>query len=182
MEKRGKEEKSSILILFIIIAAQNNLDSMYKQYHNEYSGLLDNLQILAINITFGTITNTSNKDVSASPVSVALLEKFEIKIMCDVILKDIDKNIDYMLSETLICNMKKMLYISILTETIQGPLKEFIQELIYDFLHLPLRLFLNKEVNTISSYLINTHEDLKNYVNKNGRTVQRCVSDLDEYI
>ncbi|CAB4396554.1 unnamed protein product [Rhizophagus irregularis] len=133
---------------------------------------------------------------------------FEIETACSVVLKDVGGNIDlfvigidelnvlYNLAKgdqrpvcdiihavgSLSCNTKKMLYVPILAGTIQGPLEKFIQELTYKLLRLPLRLLSNEEVNAISAYLINTHEELKNYINKNSRIVQCCISDLGGHV
>ncbi|PKC68384.1 hypothetical protein RhiirA1_457299 [Rhizophagus irregularis] len=133
---------------------------------------------------------------------------FEIETACGVVLKDVGGNIDFFVIGidelnvlhnlakgdqrpvrdiihavgSLSCITKKMLYVPILAGTIQGPLEKFIQESTYKLLRLPLRLLSNEEVNAISVYLINTHEELKNYINKNSRIVQCCISDLSGHV
>lgn len=133
---------------------------------------------------------------------------FEIETACGVVLKDVGGNIDFFVIGidelnvlhnlakgdqrpvrdiihavgSLSCITKKMLYVPILAGTIQGPLEKLIQESTYKLLRLPLHLLSNEEVNAISVYSINTHEELKNYINKNSRIVQCCISDLSGHV
>ncbi|CAG8504148.1 5615_t:CDS:2 [Funneliformis mosseae] len=94
--------------------------TLLEQYRNRSEHVLGNSQVLAINITFNTITNASDEDASAGPASVALRMLYEyfisgsetlyfnqfmrmcrnwktlkIETACDVVLKDIGGNIGF---------------------------------------------------------------------------------------
>ncbi|CAG8680017.1 6836_t:CDS:2 [Funneliformis caledonium] len=178
--------------------------TLLEQYRNRSEHVLGNSQVLAINITFNTITNASDEDASAGPASVALNWKtLKIETACDVVLKDIGGNIGFFVIGIdelnvlhnlakdnqrpvrdivhaiggLITNSKKnLLYVPILAGTIQGPLEKFIQESTYDLLRLPFRLLSDEEVEKITSYM-KEDQELAGCINHN-KTFQRFISDI----
>ncbi|POG65148.1 hypothetical protein GLOIN_2v1483319 [Rhizophagus irregularis DAOM 181602=DAOM 197198] len=173
--------------------------TLLEQYRNEHLSQIDNLKIKTLDFKqFMGMCGKNGKD----------WKTFEIETACGVVLKDVGGNIDFFVIGidelnvlhnlakgdqrpvrdiihavgSLSCITKKMLYVPILAGTIQGPLEKLIQESTYKLLRLPLHLLSNEEVNAISVYSINTHEELKNYINKNSRIVQCCISDLSGHV
>ncbi|CAI2197999.1 1613_t:CDS:2, partial [Funneliformis geosporum] len=64
--------------------------------------------------------------------------------------------------------------------TIQDPLEKFIQESIYDLLHLPLHLLSDDKVEKITSYM-KEDQELAGCINHN-KTFQRFISDISEQL